>query len=84
VAQDNIFEWHFTIRGPRETEFEGGVYHGRILLPAEYPYKPPDIVFLTVRRESPSLILIFLKSTRGSVCLPGWYFLARSQMDGLN
>jgi len=30
--EDDMFEWHFTIRGPRDTEFEGGVYHGRILV----------------------------------------------------
>ncbi|KXS14613.1 UBC-like protein [Gonapodya prolifera JEL478] len=50
VAQpldDNLFEWHFTVRGPEATAFEGGIYHGRILLPAEYPFKPPSIIFLT-------------------------------------
>ena len=47
--QDNLFEWHFTIRGPPDTAFEGGVYHGRILLPSQYPFKPPNIMFLTVR-----------------------------------
>lgn len=50
--EDNMFEWHFTIRGPPDTPFEGGVYHGRILLPAEYPFKPPNIVFLTVSSEN--------------------------------
>jgi len=30
--EDNMFEWHFTIRGPPDTEFEGGCYHGRILV----------------------------------------------------
>lgn len=45
--EDNIFEWHFTIRGPTSTEFEGGIYHGRILLPSDYPFKPPNIVLLT-------------------------------------
>ena len=49
LPQDDLFEWHFTIRGPKDTEFEGGLYHGRILLPAEFPYRPPDIIFLTVR-----------------------------------
>eukprot|EP00160_Parvularia_atlantis_P016258 Unigene5067_Nuclearia_a/m.15542 Unigene5067_Nuclearia_a/g.15542 ORF Unigene5067_Nuclearia_a/g.15542 Unigene5067_Nuclearia_a/m.15542 type:complete len:317 (-) Unigene5067_Nuclearia_a:139-1089(-) len=44
---DDIFEWHFTIRGPPETAFEGGLYHGRIVLPPEYPMKPPSIVLLT-------------------------------------
>lgn len=47
--QENIFEWQFAIRGPRETEFEGGIYHGRIQLPAEYPFKPPSFMLLTVR-----------------------------------
>ncbi|KAJ3338480.1 hypothetical protein HDU93_009496 [Gonapodya sp. JEL0774] len=44
---DNLFEWHFTVRGPVDTPFEGGIYHGRILLPPEYPFKPPSIIFLT-------------------------------------
>lgn len=35
-CEDNLFEWHFTIRGPPDSEFEGGRYHGRILLPPEY------------------------------------------------
>ncbi|KAF9328041.1 hypothetical protein BGZ91_001177 [Linnemannia elongata] len=43
----DIFEWHFTIRGPEETEFEGGLYHGRILLPNNYPFAPPSLMFLT-------------------------------------
>ncbi|RHY91366.1 hypothetical protein DYB35_007269, partial [Aphanomyces astaci] len=44
---DNMFDWHFTIRGPRDTDFAGGVYHGRILLPSDYPFKPPNIILLT-------------------------------------
>ena len=46
--ESNMFEWHFTIRGAKETDFEGGIYHGRILLPPEYPFKPPNFIFLTV------------------------------------
>ena len=48
LIQENLFEWHFTIRGPPGTDYEGGRYHGRILLPPEYPMKPPSIVILTV------------------------------------
>lgn len=47
--EDNLFEWHFTMRGPQSSEFEGGIYHGRILLPTQYPMKPPNIILLTVR-----------------------------------
>jgi len=45
--EDNVYEWHFTIAGPAGTAFEGGRYHGRILLPTEYPMKPPSIIMLT-------------------------------------
>lgn len=45
--EDNIFNWHFTIAGPSGTAFEGGRYHGRIVLPPEYPMKPPSIYMLT-------------------------------------
>ncbi|GAA5799035.1 hypothetical protein HPULCUR_004444 [Helicostylum pulchrum] len=45
--EDNIFEWHFTVRGPKDTDFEEGRYHGRIILPNEYPFKPPELIFLT-------------------------------------
>ena len=53
--QDNLFEWHFTIRGPGDSEFDGGVYHGRIVLPPEYPMKPPSIILLTVCYEEYAL-----------------------------
>ena len=45
--EDNLFEWHFSIRGPTGTAFDGGVYHGKIMLPSEYPFKPPSITLLT-------------------------------------
>lgn len=35
------------MRGPSGTEFEGGLYHFRILLPSEYPFRPPSIMMLT-------------------------------------
>ncbi|XP_076466694.1 ubiquitin-conjugating enzyme E2 J1-like isoform X3 [Babylonia areolata] len=45
--EDNLFEWHFTLRGPEDSDFDGGIYHGRIILPPEYPMKPPSIILLT-------------------------------------
>lgn len=54
--EDNLFEWHFTVQGPPSTDFEGGVYHGRILLPPEYPMKPPNIILLTVSNYSAKCI----------------------------
>ncbi|KAH0287603.1 UBC-like protein [Aureobasidium namibiae CBS 147.97] len=46
--EENLFEWHFTIRGaPEPSPFAGGVYHGRIILPPAYPLRPPSFRFLT-------------------------------------
>ena len=45
--EDNLFEWLFAVSGPPGTEFAGGVYLGRILLPPEYPMRPPAFAFLT-------------------------------------
>jgi ubiquitin-conjugating enzyme E2 J1 len=46
--EENLFEWHFTIRGPpAPSAFANGVYHGRIILPPAYPLRPPSFRFLT-------------------------------------
>lgn len=45
--ESNLFEWHFTLRGPEESEYAGGAYHGHIILPSEYPFRPPHVQFAT-------------------------------------
>ncbi|CEP07567.1 hypothetical protein [Parasitella parasitica] len=35
------------VRGPKDTDFGEGRYHGRIVLPNEYPFRPPELIFLT-------------------------------------
>ena len=35
------------MRGPPDCAFEGGVYHGKIVFPNDYPMKPPAIYMLT-------------------------------------
>ena len=34
-------QWHYALEGPSDTDFEGGVYHGKITFPKQYPFKPP-------------------------------------------
>ncbi|GIY96848.1 ubiquitin-conjugating enzyme E2 J2 [Caerostris extrusa] len=35
----NILEWHFAVIGPENTPYEGGIYHGKLLFPSEFPFK---------------------------------------------
>lgn len=43
----NLLQWHFSVMGPPNSEYEGGIYHGRVLLPKDYPASPPRIQVLT-------------------------------------
>ncbi|KAG2439668.1 hypothetical protein HYH02_010550 [Chlamydomonas schloesseri] len=74
ALESDIFEWHFVIRGPRDTEFEGGIYHGRILLPAEYPFKPPSFMMLTPngRFETNMKICLSISSHHPEHWQPSW------------
>lgn len=71
---DNLFEWHFTVRGPSDTEFDGGVYHGRIILPPDYPMKPPNIIILTPngRFETGKKICLSISGYHPETWQPSW------------
>ncbi|XP_067124120.1 ubiquitin-conjugating enzyme E2 J2 [Centruroides vittatus] len=43
----NILDWHFVVRGPEGTPYEGGFYHGKLVFPSEFPFKPPSIYMIT-------------------------------------
>lgn len=45
--ETNLFEWHFTLKGPPSTPYARGIYHGRIVLPPSYPLRPPSFRFST-------------------------------------
>lgn len=46
-SEENILEWHYVITGPADTPYEGGQYHGTLLFPGDYPFKPPSIRMTT-------------------------------------
>uniref|UniRef100_A0A060TIX1 ARAD1D41844p n=1 Tax=Blastobotrys adeninivorans TaxID=409370 RepID=A0A060TIX1_BLAAD len=46
-SEENILEWHYVITGPPETPYEGGQYHGTLMFPSDYPFKPPAIRMIT-------------------------------------
>lgn len=72
--EENIFEWQFAIRGPNDTEFEGGIYHGRIQLPSEYPFKPPSFMLLTPngRFETQTKICLSISNHHPEHWQPSW------------
>jgi len=45
--ESNLLDWHYVITGPPGTVYEGGCYHGMIVFPTEYPFRPPSILMLT-------------------------------------
>jgi ubiquitin-conjugating enzyme E2 J2 len=46
-SHSDIREWHYVLEGSEGTPFEGGVYHGKVKFPEEYPFKPPGISMIT-------------------------------------
>uniref|UniRef100_A0A2R9AJP5 Ubiquitin-conjugating enzyme E2 J2 n=1 Tax=Pan paniscus TaxID=9597 RepID=A0A2R9AJP5_PANPA len=38
---------HYVVRGPEMTPYEGGYYHGKLIFPREFPFKPPSIYMIT-------------------------------------
>ena len=43
----NLLHWHFSVQGTPNSVYEKGVYHGRIVLPKDYPMSPPRVQMLT-------------------------------------
>ncbi|THU90781.1 UBC-like protein [Dendrothele bispora CBS 962.96] len=59
----NILNWNYIIRGPPDSPFAGGEYHGVLMFPSEYPFKPPGIKMLTPSgRFSPDKKICFSMS----------------------
>mmetsp|Transcript_13684 Transcript_13684/g.38754 ORF Transcript_13684/g.38754 Transcript_13684/m.38754 type:complete len:246 (-) Transcript_13684:110-847(-) len=44
-SPNNLLEWHYVLQG--SGDYAGGVYHGKIIFPSTYPFKPPAIKMLT-------------------------------------
>ncbi|KIY52348.1 UBC-like protein, partial [Fistulina hepatica ATCC 64428] len=45
--EKNILICTSPCRGPPDSPYEGGEYHGVLLFPSEYPFKPPGIKMVT-------------------------------------
>ncbi|KAK0087287.1 hypothetical protein PV325_001324 [Microctonus aethiopoides] len=38
---------HYVVKGPENTPYEGGYYHGKLVFPCEFPFQPPSIYMTT-------------------------------------
>jgi len=47
LVNENMLSWKFTILGPYESPYEGGIYEGIINFPSTYPQDPPTVRFIT-------------------------------------
>ncbi|KAL1503561.1 hypothetical protein AB1Y20_012039 [Prymnesium parvum] len=71
---NNILEWHFVIKGPAASPYEGGQYHGKLVFPPEYPYKPPSIIMLTPngRFNTNTRLCLSMSDFHPETWVPAW------------
>lgn len=62
LNNDDMTKWIATIEGPVGTPYEGGHFKLEIEFPSDYPFKPPQIKFIT-KIFHPNI------GTDGNVCL---------------
>ncbi|OJJ51230.1 hypothetical protein ASPZODRAFT_127260 [Penicilliopsis zonata CBS 506.65] len=90
VSDSNLFDWHFTLAGPPSpSPYAQGIYHGRIVLPAAYPLRPPSFRFLTPsgRFEVNREICLSISGHHEETWQPAWgirtaLLAIRTFMDG--
>ncbi|KAL7782774.1 ubiquitin-conjugating enzyme/RWD-like protein [Trichoderma ceciliae] len=72
--ESDLFEWHFTLRGPPNSAYSQGVYHGRIILPPAYPLRPPSFRFSTAngRFEANREICLSISGHHEETWQPAW------------
>ncbi|PHH83533.1 hypothetical protein CDD82_7574 [Ophiocordyceps australis] len=72
--ENDLFEWHFTLRGPPGSPYGSGLYHGRILLPPTYPLRPPSFRFTTPngRFEANREICLSISGHHEETWQPAW------------
>ena len=44
---DNLYLWNAYIQGPRDSPYEGGLFHLRLRYFTDYPHIPPEVTFIT-------------------------------------
>jgi peroxin-4 len=45
--ENNVYDWKATLKGPKDTPYDGGVFQVHLRVPKEYPMVPPNASFET-------------------------------------
>jgi len=64
VDESNVHNWNIILDGPSDTPYAGGKFKLLLVLPTEYPFKPPTISFKT-RIYHPNIT----NDEKGSMCI---------------
>ena len=54
----NLLEWHYVVTGPDDSPYDGGLYHGKLVFPVEFPFNGRRI-FLPMLLKSSTFFEIF-------------------------
>ena len=47
LSAEDPFVWSATIAGPPSSPYEGGLFQLKLAFPDDYPFRPPNAIFLT-------------------------------------
>ena len=80
---DDLNIWYFVIYDLKETDYEGGIFLGKVILPEKYPFKAPEFIFLTEngRFELNKKICTSFSGFHPELYSPSWNIL--SMLTGL-
>ena len=70
----HMLEWHFVVEGPHDSPYRGGFYHGKLMFPKEYPFKPPAIYMQTPngRFETNQRLCLSISDFHPELWNPSW------------
>ena len=47
IDESNIYTWSIKFKGPKDSPYERGIFHLKVDFPNDYPFKYPQIKFIT-------------------------------------
>jgi ubiquitin-conjugating enzyme E2 G1 len=47
-SEENFLNWSFSIIGPNDTIYEGGIFKGNIIFKEDYPIRAPKVNFINI------------------------------------